>query len=60
MLAQGRQQNDTMIGDGGNSRFMGFELLGLWVFDMLLLLVFFFFFFFGWFFGSSSHWFFGV
>ena len=39
-----------MIGDGENSRFMGFGLLGLWVFDIL------FFFFFTGVFGSSSHW----
>ena len=44
-----------MIGDGENSRFMGFGLLGLWVFDIL-----FFFFFFTGVFGSSSHGFFGV
>ena len=46
-----------MIGDGENSWFMGFGLLGLWVFDIFF---FFFFFFFTGVFGSSSHGFFGV
>ena len=41
-----RQQNDAMIGDSGNSGFMGFGLLGLWVFGCLFF--FFFFFFFCW------------
>ena len=44
----------AMIDDGGNSGFMDFGLLGLWVSD------FFFFFFFAGVFGSSSHGFFGV
>ena len=29
-----------MIGDGGNSRFMGFGLLGLWVFGCLIFFFF--------------------
>ena len=28
-----------MIGDGGNSRFMGFGLLGFWVFDFFFFFV---------------------
>ena len=34
MLGQGGQQYGAMIGDGENSRFMGFGLLGLWIFDI--------------------------
>ena len=29
----------AMIDDGGNSRFMGFGLLGLWVFDIFYLFI---------------------
>ena len=51
MLSQGGQQYNAMIGDDENSGFMGFGLLGLWVFDIYIYI---FFFFIG-VFGSSSH-----
>ena len=38
MLSQGGQQYNAMIGDDENSGFMGFGLLGLWVFDIYILL----------------------
>ena len=31
--------HEPMIGDGGNSGFMGFGLLGLWVFDFFFFLL---------------------
>ena len=53
MLSQGGQQYNAMIGDDENSGFMGFGLLGLWVFDIYIY-IYIFFFFIG-VFGSSSH-----
>ena len=44
-----------MIGDDKNSRFMGFGLLGLWVFDIYIYI-----YLFTGVFGSSSHGFFVV
>ena len=40
MLGQGEQQYGAMIGDDENSRFIGFGLLGLWVFDILFFFFF--------------------
>ena len=42
MLSQGGQQYNAMIGDDENSGFMGFGLLGLWVFDIYIYIYFFF------------------
>ena len=36
MLGQGEQQYGAIIGNDENSRFMGFGLLGLWVFDIYI------------------------